>query len=342
MSLEIEIKCVDITEISVDLIVLKHAQGFFGADKLVAKKLTEKDKPIKDMAPSEGEHLIFQTFGKIKAKSVVFIGVTKLVKFRYGKIREFSKKAMKIIRLELPEISSVAMTIHGVRVGLDEEESFLSQLGGILDAFREGMISPNLKKIIIVEINERRAERLEELLNESIPKDIFPKDNIIVPDSNIDQKIQRIDEAGDQSEAKPLIFVAMPFDKKFVDLYEFGIKTPVKTAGFICEKINETYFSGSILKRIKSRIEMSTAVIALLTGENPNVYLEVGYAWGKGHITILLIDDPGSLAFDVKDQRCIVYDSIKDLKEKLEREIQKSLIYSRYKKIHAKSKRFKK
>ena len=48
-------------------------------DKLVANKLSGEDNPIKDMAPSVGEHLILQTFGKIKAKPVVFIGVTKLV-----------------------------------------------------------------------------------------------------------------------------------------------------------------------------------------------------------------------------------------------------------------------
>ena len=98
------------------------------------------------------------------------------------------------------------------------------------------MISPILKKIIIVEINERRAERLEELLNESVPKDIFIKDNITVPDSTTDQKIQKIDEAGDQSEAKPLIFVTMPFDKKFVDRYEFGIKSQSYLVSNICKE----------------------------------------------------------------------------------------------------------
>ncbi|KKM03324.1 hypothetical protein LCGC14_1775550 [marine sediment metagenome] len=327
MSLEIEIKCADITEVSVDVIVLKYVQGFYGADKLVANMLSKKGKQFKDMAPSLGEYLILQTFGKIRAKSVVFIGVTKLVKFRYGRIREFSKEAMKIIGSKFSEINTVGMTIHGIGAGLDEEECFLSQLGGIFDALREGLISPNLKKIIIVEINEKRAERLEELFNENVPKDIFIKDNTILPDSIIDQKIQKIDEAGDLSEAKPHIFVAMPFAKKFDDVYEFGIKMPVKAAGFICERIDETYFSGSILKRIKSRIETSKVVIADLSGANSNVYFEVGYAWGKGHLTILLVDDPGCLAFDVKDQRCIVYNySIKELKEKLEKEIQKILV----------------
>ena len=326
MSLEIEIKCANITEVSVALVVLKYAQDFYGADKLIANLLSKKGKRIKDIAPSVGEHLILQTFGKIRAKSVIFIGVPILYKFRYGRIREFSREAMRIIGSELPGISSVAMTIHGIGAGLDEEECFLSQLGGILDAYREGLITPNLKKIMIVEINEKRAKRLEELLNENVLKDIFTKDNTIVPDSNIDQKIQKIDEAGNQSEAKPHIFVAMPFSKKFNDVYEFGIKMPVKTAGFICERIDETYFSGSILKRIKSRIDTSKVVIADLSGANPNVYLEVGYAWGKGHLTILLVDDPGCLEFDVKDQRCIVYDSIVELKEKLEREIQEILV----------------
>ncbi len=42
-------------------------------------------------------------------------------------------------------------------------------------------------------------------------------------------------------------------------------------------------------------------MIAVLTGANPNVYLEVGYAWGKGRRpTILVTDDAEDPRFDVQ------------------------------------------
>lgn len=72
---------------------------------------------------------------------------------------------------------------------------------------------------------------------------------------------------------------------------------------------------------VKTRIENSVLTIADLTGANPNVYLEVGYAWGKGKNTILLIKDSDELKFNVQGQRCLEYKSIKDLMEKLEKEL---------------------
>ena len=83
----------------------------------------------------------------------------------------------------------------------------------------------------------------------------------------------------------------MPFASEFSDLFEYGIQRPVRDLGFLCERVDQDVFTGDILERIKSQIEASAAIIAVLTGANPNVYLEVGYAWGKGRPTILITDD---------------------------------------------------
>ena len=88
---------------------------------------------------------------------------------------------------------------------------------------------------------------------------------------------------------RPIPFVAMPFTRQMDDVYYFGIEVSVHNAGLL-----------------RSRIETASVVIADLTGANPNVYLEVGYAWGKGRPTILLVVDVGDLRFDVKSQRCLV------------------------------------
>ena len=83
------------------------------------------------------------------------------------------------------------------------------------------------------------------------------------------------------------VFVAMPFAEEFEDVYEFGIYEPVRKCGYICERVDETHFAGDILQRIKDRIQAAKFVLADLTGGRPNVYLEVGYAWGQWQ------DEPG-------------------------------------------------
>jgi nucleoside 2-deoxyribosyltransferase len=77
--------------------------------------------------------------------------------------------------------------------------------------------------------------------------------------------------------------------------------------------------------QIKSQIDKADFVIADLTGANPNVYLEVGYAWGRGITAILTIREAREvereLKFDVRGQRCLVYKNITHLEEQLAKEL---------------------
>jgi hypothetical protein len=51
------------------------------------------------------------------------------------------------------------------------------------------------------------------------------------------------------------------------------------------------------------------------------VYLEVGYAWGRGRPTILLVRDLKELMFDVAAYRCLIYRNIRDLETQLSHEL---------------------
>jgi hypothetical protein len=73
---------------------------------------------------------------------------------------------------------------------------------------------------------------------------------------------------------------------------------------------------------VKTRISSAQLVVADLSSKNPNVYLEVGYAWGCKVPTVLLAKDPADLTFDVRGQRCILYKSIKALEDSLRKELQ--------------------
>ena len=97
------------------------------------------------------------------------------------------------------------------------------------------------------------------------------------------------------------------------DVYGFGIQAPVNAAGYLCERLDLTSFTGEIMDRLRERIETASLVVADLTGSNPNVYLEVGYSWGRNKTTVLLAKKGTELKFDVRGRKCLFYGNITDL-----------------------------
>ena len=312
----ITVVCGDITDFVCDVAVLKYAQAFYGADQAVASKVSNYPQNIK---PVPGAFIKIPTEGKIAARQVLFVGVPNLGDFDYEQIRVFSNASLKILTQQMPSARTVAMTMHGVNYGLDERESFFSQIAGIMDAVKSRDIPPSLSQVTIVEQNEERAARLQSLLDENIS-------NINLNDKKDVRSVQAQlslseNAPGYRSASKPHIFVAMPFSENMEDTYVFGIQAPINAAGYLCERVDMVTFTGDILERIKNRIETSFLVVADLTSANPNVYLEVGYAWGKGRPTLLIVREGDDLKFDVKGQRCMFYKNILDLSKKLESDL---------------------
>jgi hypothetical protein len=316
MNQQIAVECSDIVDFACDVVVLKYAQAFYGADKAVASRIA--DNYEQSIAPRVGEHVLLPSRGKIAAKQALFIGVPSLYQFDYGEIRKFAGQAMQILAEEMPNAKHVAMTMHGIGYGLDETECFLAQIAGLLDAFRSRSMPPFLQRVTIVERSQSRALRLQQALKEHLPAESTP---MMYYRGESAQPSSRIDAAGAQSSAKSHVFIAMPFRDDMEDTFVFGIQGPVNAAGYLCERVDFTTFTGDVLARIKSRIETASLVIADLTGANPNVYLEVGYAWGKGRPTLLIAKTGDELKFDVQGQRCLIYKNIRDLAMKLETDL---------------------
>lgn len=307
----ISVEYSDIVDIVCDVVVLKFAQSFYGADKLVATKIC--DFPERDISPQAGQHILLPTRGRIAAKQALFVGIPPLHQLDYGGIREFAKRSIQIVGNCMPSAKHIAMTIHGPGNGLDETECFLAQIAGLTDAFRSETTPLFLQQITIVEKNQGRSRRFEKILKEYLPTKTLSRPGF--GDSMAPQS--RIDDAGVHSSNKPHIFVAMPFSEDMEETYIFGIQRPVNASGYLCERVDMTTFTGDIITRIKTRIETASLVIADLTGANPNVYLEVGYAWGKNRPTLLIAKKGDELKFDVQSQRCLIYKSISDLGNKL-------------------------
>ena len=117
-------------------------------------------------------------------------------------------------------------------------------------------------------------------------------------------------------------FILMPFDKSFDDIYKLGIKETATTLGILAERVDEQIYSEGILERIYRQIELADLVVADMTGQNPNVFYEVGYAHAKGKLCILLTQKSDDIPFDLKHHRHIIYgSSIGQLRDMLSEEM---------------------
>ena len=106
---------------------------------------------------------------------------------------------------------------------------------------------------------------------------------------------------------KPFCFVLMPFSSDFDDIYQIGIKEACTAANAYCERVDEQIFNESMLERIYNQIAKADFIIADMTGRNPNVFYEVGYAHALGQRTILLTKEASDIPFDLKHFPHIVY-----------------------------------
>lgn len=109
---------------------------------------------------------------------------------------------------------------------------------------------------------------------------------------------------------KPFVFVLMPFEKKFNDVYQLGIKKACDEAGAYAERIDEQIFKESILQRIYNQIDKADVIISDMTGRNPNVFYETGYAHALGKNVILLTQNADDIPFDLKHYPHIIYGGV--------------------------------
>lgn len=327
----------DIATVDADVVALKYAQSYYGVDAWMATTLIDAGMSRDRLQPKAGEYALVETRGTIHAPDVLFVGTPHLRHFGYEQIYTFCTEALAVLARERPHVRTLALTLHGAGFGLDETAAFHSELAALSESWASGAVPAGLETVILVERNARRVERLEQALAQYI--DRSSHERILATSDRRVATLVRIDAADtpgvrlhtparsrDTGAARPTAaqahaFVAMPFSEAMLDVFYYGIQTPLHAVDLLCERMDHVAFTGGIVEHMKHRIETASVVIAILTGGNPNVYLEVGYAWGKGIPTILVASSVEELAFDVKGSKCLTYTSIKDLEQKIGNEI---------------------
>lgn len=327
--MEIAVAQGDALEFECDVLVLKHAGALYGVDLLVVNHLKDKNVKVPSRLPRPGGFLLVASNGALGAANVLFVGTPPILQFGYAEIRRFAARALEILAGQLPTAKQIAFTLHGPGFGLDESESFHAEVAGFLDAERSGELPAGTRRVTLVELESGRTTRLRKLLGALSGKSHSPSGltsgsaRPIKAVSFGTSEPGRLRSAGPQSHDKAHVFVAMPFDPAFDDRFHYGIQSAVHAAGYLCERADLTPFTGDVLTRVKDRIASSRMLIADLSTANPNVYLEVGFAWGVKVPTILVVDDPASLKFDVSGQRCLIYQGkIRKLEADLRTELQ--------------------
>jgi len=150
-----------------------------------------------------------------------------------------------------------------------------------------------------------------------------------------------VDNNGTATTPKPFVFVLIPFDPAFDDIYKFGIKGAAQDIGAYAERLDEQIFTEGMLDRIFNQISKADVIIADVTGRNPNVFYEVGYAHALGKVVLLLTQNSDDIPFDLKHRQHIVYSgSINTLKTELVRKLQWAVDESKRKRRPSQLERF--
>jgi hypothetical protein len=327
--MEISVQCADVANVSADLLLLKYAQNLYGADQSIAARLAERGVCREsDIAPAVGEPFLVETGGAIAPRRTLFLGTPRLRSFRYREMTQFARRAIKVIAEKRLPVRTLTTTVHGVVYGLDVAEAMRSLIFGFQQGLAESPL-PQVEEIIFVERNARRFEQLKTLLQ---GVELVCAPHAATPGQPASLPATATLHVGTTPAAEPVkkksVFVAMPFTEEFDDVYQFGIYATIRRCGYICEKVDESMFAGSIIDRIMDGIRNAQFVVADLTLEKPNVYLEVGYAWGMNKPVILVAREGQRLHFDLCTHKCLFYKTIGKLAEALEKtvlELEKSM-----------------
>lgn len=113
----------------------------------------------------------------------------------------------------------------------------------------------------------------------------------------------------------PLCYVVMPFAAQFRATYDVAIKPAVSEAArklgikVTCRRGDEIIGPGSITREIVNSIYTADVVIADLSGNNPNVFYELGIAHCMGNKTVMITQSIAGVPFDVSAYRLIRYEA---------------------------------
>ncbi len=120
-----------------------------------------------------------------------------------------------------------------------------------------------------------------------------------------------------QGKTRPA-FLAISYAPQFEPV-KMAVREAAVHAGFECEVTGDLETAGDIMDQVWQGIRGADAVVADITGRNPNVFYEIGLARALGK-EVILISQESVAPFDIRSSRLVSYDSgdLENLKTRLE------------------------
>jgi hypothetical protein len=107
----------------------------------------------------------------------------------------------------------------------------------------------------------------------------------------------------------PKCFIIMPFGvQDLEDLYTEFILPVLDDCKLNCARGDDIFGSNVVMEDVKAAIETADLVIADLSGQNPNVFYEVGIAHTLGKQVLLLSQSIEDVPFDLRHRRVLPYE----------------------------------
>ncbi len=301
----------DITTIEADVIALKYAQSFHGADRAVADLLRQNDRiDIRALNVEPGDYYL-GTGGVIGATQVMYVGTRSLRYFDYQDVQDLARNTLEILAERAPDTTHLAMTIHGPGSGLDETQALIAQFNGYLSAFENKTYPLALERITIVERNPQRLTRLQAALTERLNS----LDYVTRGDDGWRYDLKQASETVVQAlPERPHAYVILADGPD--DAFYYGIQQPTHASGLLCEPVPPQVLEDpDLLQKAQQQISTATVVVADLTDATAAVHVLLGYAWGRERPVILIAEADATLSLDAPD--CLRYESIHHLESQL-------------------------
>jgi hypothetical protein len=287
--------------------------------------LVQPNKPLPKL--SDGEFKLLSSKGDRPFDAVLLVGSDE-ERLSYESLHRYGRRLIEGVSKHMPSAERISLITHGAGYGLDVMLAFEHLVNGIEEGLAEfGPRLARLEGVLIVEVNKHRADHFREMLDarrvqaftEGASRGVGP-----AAAADLDRSSGRaIVEPKRDWTRGPIhcdVFVAMPFADDYADIFDLGIYEPARECGLVCERTDRVKFVGDIARFMFDRIERAKLVVAEVTEPNANVYLEVGYAWGKGVPVLFIARDPEKMKFDVRGHRCLKYGRITELKKSLREE----------------------
>jgi hypothetical protein len=121
------------------------------------------------------------------------------------------------------------------------------------------------------------------------------------------------------------LFVIMPFKEELKPIYEVTVTKVARDLGRTIGRGDDFVLSRGIMSDVWTGIFHAKIIIAECTGQNPNVFYEIGIAHTLGKETILLSQTVNDIPFDLGHLRFIIYENTPSGLAKLEESLRSNL-----------------